>query len=107
MPALRATAGVVGRNGLFFAALGGTFAAAENIASSIRSKDDVWNGIYGGLAAGAVVGVKALSPTRGAAAGLAFAAVAAAVDMSGQSLTASRFSDTKKTFNYGHGVTKE
>ena len=38
----------------------------------------------------------ALDPLRGAAAGLAFGAVSAAVDMSGQSLTSSRFTDSKK-----------
>eukprot|EP00656_Telonema_subtile_P024614 TRINITY_DN267_c0_g1_i1.p1 TRINITY_DN267_c0_g1~~TRINITY_DN267_c0_g1_i1.p1 ORF type:complete len:162 (+),score=31.78 TRINITY_DN267_c0_g1_i1:211-696(+) len=107
LPALRATANVVKNNSLLFAAIGATYAAGEHIAWHFRGKQDIWNGVYGGLAAGAVIGVKTLDPLRGAAAGLAFGAVSAAVDMSGQSLTSSRFTDSKKTFNYGHGVAQE
>merc|ERR1711907_69358 len=102
MPAFRATANVVKNNALFFAAIGGTYAAAEQVAWSVRGKQDLWNGVCGGLAAGAVVGIRSLDPIRGAAAGLLFGAVSGCVDMSGQTLSASRFADSKQAFNYGH-----
>merc|ERR1711959_655184 len=38
LPALRATAGVVARNGALFAAIGGTFAFGEHIARTTRGK---------------------------------------------------------------------
>eukprot|EP00658_Telonema_sp_P-2_P009631 TRINITY_DN1358_c0_g1_i1.p1 TRINITY_DN1358_c0_g1~~TRINITY_DN1358_c0_g1_i1.p1 ORF type:complete len:161 (+),score=44.31 TRINITY_DN1358_c0_g1_i1:222-704(+) len=106
LPAVRATANVVKNNGLFFAFVGATYAVGEQVAWYARGKQDVWNGVYGGLAAGAVVGVKAVDPIKGAAAGLLFGAVSAAVDMSGQQLSSSKFTDSHKTFNYGHGVQK-
>merc|ERR1712216_189945 len=102
IPALRATAGVISRNALFFGAVGGTFAAGDHIARSFRDKSDAWNGFYGGLAAGAVVAVKANKPLLGVGAGLAFGAIAMCCDLSGQTLQPTRFADPKRTFHYGH-----
>lgn len=100
-PALRATANVIKNNSLLFAAVGGTFAAGTHIAECQRGKDDVFNGIIGGLAAGCVIGAKTLKPIRGITAGLAFAAMAALVDVSGQTIKPVAMKGPS-AFNYGH-----
>merc|ERR1712072_233459 len=102
MPALRATWSCVSKNSILFAGIGGTFAATECMAESMRGKRDVWNGVIGGLAAGQIITFKTMSRVRGIGAGLAFAGIAAAVDLSGQRLQPERFADPRQTFNYGH-----
>merc|ERR1712166_120621 len=75
-PALRATANVIKNNSLLFAAVGG-------------------------LAAGCVIGAKTLKPIRGITAGLAFAAMAALVDVSGQTIKPVAMKGPS-AFNSGH-----
>merc|ERR1711937_743760 len=92
-PAIRATWQCVARNSILFGLVGGTFATGDCMAASVRGKDDVWNGVYGGLAAGGVFAMKTASPLRGLGAGLTFGAVSALVDLSGQRLQPERLSD--------------
>merc|ERR1712216_471508 len=61
-PALRATGNVIKNNALLFAAVGGTFTAGAHFAECVRGKDDVFNGMIGGLAAGCIIGAKTLKP---------------------------------------------
>ncbi|ORY30394.1 Tim17/Tim22/Tim23/Pmp24 family-domain-containing protein [Naematelia encephala] len=42
----------------FFAALVGTYAAAEAITSNVRATEDPWNGAVGGCAAGFIAGIQ-------------------------------------------------
>merc|ERR1711981_996287 len=106
-PAIRATWQCVARSSVLFGLVGGTFATGDCMAQSVRGKDDVWNGVYGGLAAGGVFAMKTASPLRGLGAGLCFGAVSAMVDLSGQRLQPERWSDPTRTFNYGHAVKLE
>lgn len=83
-PALRKTAQLMGSYGAYFAAVGGVFALTDAVSQDVRGKKDLWNGVFGGIAAGAVVGLRAgsLPVTVGACAALA--AMSVAVDASGQ-----------------------
>lgn len=58
LPALLRTARVMNNYGLYFAAVGGTFALADAVAQEARGKKDLWNGVVGGLTAGAIVGLR-------------------------------------------------
>ena len=65
LPAFRKTARIMGSYGTYFAAVGGIFAATDAIAQEIRGKRDIWNGVMGGFAAGAVVGVRGENMSSG------------------------------------------
>merc|ERR1712072_1154180 len=106
-PAIRATFNCVARNSVFFGLIGATFSGGDCLAQSVRKKDDLWNGVWGGLAAGQVLSFKTGSPLKGLGAGLCFAGVSALVDLSGQRLQPERWTDPKKVFNYGHSVKLE
>lgn len=84
LPALRKTGKVMLGYGTYFAAVGGAYALADAAAQDIRGKKDIWNGVLGGLAAGAVIGVRAGNMPVGVGAAAALAAVSALVDISGQ-----------------------
>merc|ERR1712072_510607 len=103
-PAIRATFNCVARNSALFGLIGGVYMGGDCLAESVRQKKDVWNGIYGGLAAGQVLAFKSASPLQGVAAGLCFAGISAFVDLSDQRLQPERWTDAKKTFNYGHSA---
>ena len=50
--------GCVGRNAALFGLIGGVYGGIESVAESSRGKQDVWNGVYGGLAAGQIISFK-------------------------------------------------
>eukprot|EP00850_Spirogloea_muscicola_P022656 SM000305S11814 [mRNA] locus=s305:123300:123962:- [translate_table: standard] len=85
-PALRKTARLMGTYGATFAAIGTAFAAVDAIAEKARGRKDLLNGVLGGFAAGAVIGVRQGSVSTALLAGGAMAALSAFVDASGQSV---------------------
>lgn len=40
------------------AAMGGAYGFVKNASANLREKDDTWNTTYGGMAAGAVLGLR-------------------------------------------------
>ena len=48
----------IARPSLFMAVAGATFTAVECAAETIRGSQDSWNSMYGGMAAGALIGAK-------------------------------------------------
>ena len=85
-PALARTIGAVGSGAALFGAIGCAFATTACASESARNVKDAWNGALGGLAAGAVVGLRNGSTSRGASAGAAFAAASMALDASGRKI---------------------
>jgi len=83
-PALQRTARVMGAYGGLFASVGGAFSLTDALACEVRGKRDIWNGVFGGLAAGGVVGLRAGSLPVTVGASLLLASVSALVDASGQ-----------------------
>ena len=55
---MRATLGCVTRNAGFFGLVGGVYTGVDCLAEDFRGKKDMWNGVYGGLAAGQVITFK-------------------------------------------------
>eukprot|EP00249_Psilotum_nudum_P001660 c14287_g1_i1 orf=152-622(+) len=86
LPALKKTGRMMGNYGLTFAAVGGVFAFTDAAVESIRGKRDFVNGVFGGLAAGSVLGLRARNLRVGLAASAALAAASAIVDASGQTV---------------------
>lgn len=58
LPALMKTGRMMGSYGVYFASIGGVFAFTDAVSQEIRGKKDFWNGVYGGFAAGAVIGLR-------------------------------------------------
>mmetsp|Transcript_8378 Transcript_8378/g.21176 ORF Transcript_8378/g.21176 Transcript_8378/m.21176 type:complete len:162 (+) Transcript_8378:220-705(+) len=85
-PALYKTGAMTGAGGMHFAAIGGVFAAAACQAEYLRGKQDIWNGVIGGFAAGQVIALKTKSIGMGVGAGFAFAVVSAAIDTTGHTV---------------------
>ena len=56
--AMAGTMGVVARNAAGFGMVGLAFASVECAAASFREKREAWNGVLGGTAAGAVLGIR-------------------------------------------------
>ena len=52
----RAVGRTIARPALLFSAAAGAFASTECIAESFRGKGDAWNSLFGGMAAGAIIG---------------------------------------------------
>ena len=82
-PAVTKTGSMMFSAGAMFAAVGGLYSGVSCVSEGIRGKADFWNGVYGGLAAGQVVGIKGRSLGLGVGAGVAFAAASAAADAAG------------------------
>ena len=82
-PAVAKTCGMMASAGAMFAAVGGVYAGVACAAEGARGKVDFWNGVYGGLAAGHVVGLRGRSRGLGVGAGACFAAASAAADAAG------------------------
>ena len=61
MPALMKTGRMMGRYGTYFALIGGAFSLTDALSQEFRGKKDLWNGVAGGVAAGAVVGLQGKS----------------------------------------------
>jgi hypothetical protein len=80
MPAVKATLRIVSQHATFFGLIGGSYALVSSGAEFARGRRDVWNGVLGGFAAGAVVAMRG-KPLVGLGAGAAFAAVSAFYDL--------------------------
>lgn len=85
-PAFKQTGAVMASQGALFAALGAAFAAGDCAAESFRGKHDMWNGVWGGFASGAVIGLRFGSPAVAVGSGTALAVMSAIVDTTGQKL---------------------
>ena len=73
---------VMGDYAVTFGSAGMAFAAGDVIAESVREKEDVYNGAYGALGAGLVLGIRSGSISFGLGAGAAAAAASMAVGAS-------------------------
>ncbi|KAL0044966.1 hypothetical protein WJX82_003459 [Trebouxia sp. C0006] len=58
LPALKRTGAIMGSYGLTFAAIGLAYSGIDCVAETFRGKKDVWNGVFGGAAAGAMLGLR-------------------------------------------------
>eukprot|EP00243_Klebsormidium_subtile_P002755 TRINITY_DN15556_c0_g1_i1.p1 TRINITY_DN15556_c0_g1~~TRINITY_DN15556_c0_g1_i1.p1 ORF type:complete len:159 (-),score=17.28 TRINITY_DN15556_c0_g1_i1:280-756(-) len=83
LPALQNTLKVMGSYGLTYAVVGGTYAATESAMEIMRNKKDLWNGVAGGCAAGAALGLRTGSLQTGVGACAAFAFLSGLVDTTG------------------------
>jgi len=85
-PALAKTAGALASGAALFGAIGGAYASVTCAAESARNARDAYNGALGGLASGAVVGLRNGKVGHAASAGAACALASAAVDASGRKI---------------------
>lgn len=85
-PAFKQTGGVMATQGALFAALGAAFAAGDCAAETLRGKQDFWNGVFGGFASGAVIGLRFGSVPIAVGSGTALAVMSAIVDTTGQKI---------------------
>jgi len=103
-PALVRTGGVMAQHGSTLGGVGLAFAAVDCASESIRGKKDWVNGVLGGVAGGALLGLRSGNPRVGVLSMGALAATSAVVDMSGHSLRGDgyRSEDTpvRRTFPY-------
>ncbi|CAM6127591.1 unnamed protein product [Calypogeia fissa] len=84
LPALKKTARMMGTYGAIYGAIGGTFGLVDAVSEKLRGKKDFFNGVFGGFAAGAIIGFRSGSVPMGLGAGAAMAAVSAFIDVGGQ-----------------------
>lgn len=97
-PALVRTGRIMNTWGLTFAAIGGSFALADYLAESMRDEKDWKNGVFGGLAAGAALGLRlGKGPGLTIGAMTALAATSFFVDISGQAYKGSGLVDDGAT----------
>ncbi|WPT17822.1 Outer envelope pore protein 16-3/mitochondrial [Picochlorum sp. SENEW3] len=103
-PALVRTGGVMVQHGSTLGAVGLAFAAVDCASESVRGEKDWVNGVLGGLAGGALLGLRSGNPRLGVLSMGALAATSAVVDMSGHSLRGGGFRDegtpVRRTFPY-------
>ena len=97
LAAVRTTGSYMANSGGVFAAVGAMYTGTSCLSKSIRGKDDFWNGVYGGLAAGTVMGLKAKKVGVAVGAGVAFAAASASVDGTGEKLRGDGLFDDNAT----------
>ena len=64
---------------------------------SCAGKHDAWNGVIGGFAAGAIVGLRASSIPLAVGTGAAFAIASAVTDITGESLSGNGLFDDNQT----------
>ncbi|DBB07136.1 hypothetical protein WJX77_002223 [Trebouxia sp. C0004] len=97
LPALKRTGAIMGSYGLTFAAIGLAYSGIDCVAETFRGKKDIWNGVFGGAAAGAMLGLRLgkLPVGVGAAAALAF--TSAIVDTTGGHLKAGELFNDHQT----------
>lgn len=93
LPALKRTGAIMGVYGMTFAAVGLAYTGIDCVAETFRGKKDMWNGVLGGAAAGAMLGLRLgrLPVGVGAAAALAF--TSAVVDTTGSLKQGDLFDD--------------
>ena len=77
------TSSIIGVHSALMAGVGGTFLLGECMAEGVRGKRDWVNSVFGGFAAGQVLGIHARSFHVAAGAGLGMALVGVAVEASG------------------------
>jgi len=106
MPALVRTVGVSGAYAVTFMGVGAVYAGGECLAEGIRGKHDFWNGVFGGFAAGTVLGVRIGRPGVSLGAGAALAAMSAVVDSSGRSLRGSAGDDLPQRTYFPYATEK-
>lgn len=93
LPALQKTGALMAQHGSTLGAVGLMYATTECALRAVRGKDDVWNGVAGGVVGGMVLGARSGNPRVGVVGCLALAAVSATVDASGYRLTGGRVDD--------------
>mmetsp|Transcript_11625 Transcript_11625/g.21801 ORF Transcript_11625/g.21801 Transcript_11625/m.21801 type:complete len:159 (-) Transcript_11625:43-519(-) len=74
---------VMGDYAATFGSAGAAFAAGDVIAESFRDRKDIFNGAFGGLAGGLVLGIRAGKISFGLGAAAALAAASMGVEVSG------------------------
>jgi len=72
--------------GIFLGSVGLLYSSTECFMEKTREKKDIYNGFYGGLAAGVACGVQTRSARIGAASSLALGLMSFAVEATGHSL---------------------
>ncbi|KNC55500.1 uncharacterized protein AMSG_01765 [Thecamonas trahens ATCC 50062] len=84
--ALRNSFGVIRSQALLFASVSAVFAASECVVRSVRNKNDAWNAVIAGCAAGSTLGVRSRSLGASVAGCVSLAALMAAVEATGGKL---------------------
>ena len=97
LAAVRNTGSYMVNSGGVFAAVGAMYAGTSCLSKSIRGTDDCWNGVYGGFAAGTVMGLKAKKAGVAVGAGVAFAIASASVDATGEKIRGDGLFDDNAT----------
>ncbi len=97
LAAVRNTGSYMVNSGGLFAAVGAMYAGTSCLSKSIRGTDDFWNGVYGGFAAGTVMGLKAKKAGVAVGAGVAFAIASASVDATGEKIRGDGLFDDNAT----------
>ena len=92
----RTAARSVFRPALWFAIVGSTFSAVDCFAETARNKRDSWNAVFGGMAAGLVMGSVTKRIDYMTVTSLAMGLVMGAVDYSGPDTTAKPMEVKKK-----------
>lgn len=85
---IRSAARSVGRPALWFALVGSTFSAVDCFAETARNKQDSWNAVLGGMAAGLVMGSITRRVDYMTVTSLAMGLVMGGLDYSGPDTTA-------------------
>ena len=96
---VRSAARSVGRPALWFALVGSTFSAVDCFAESARNQQDSWNAVYGGMAAGLVMGSITRRIDYMTVTSLAMGLVMGALDYSGPDTTAKPMEVKSKMHN--------
>lgn len=100
---LRTVGNSIFRPALWFAMVGATFSAVDCFAETSRNTKDSWNAVYGGMAAGLVMGSVTKRVDYMTVTSLAMGLVMGAIDYSGPHTTAKPMEVKEKM----HGVMPE
>jgi len=87
LPALQKTGQRMMQHGSTLGAVGLAFAAVDCAVESVRGEKDWVNGVCGGVAGGAIIGLRSGNPRMGVASMAALAVTSLAIDASGRRLT--------------------
>ncbi|KAK9832809.1 hypothetical protein WJX81_003191 [Elliptochloris bilobata] len=86
-PAFKRVGRLMGQYGLMMAAIAAAFTATDCMVEGLRRKNDAWNGVFGGFAAGAVLGLRAKRVSFGVGSGVALALSSVICDITGGKLS--------------------